>query len=145
MRECSVLSFSSQAFCLRHDLLMAQKSGAVRVRHVFTDVDNTLVAYGGGAPIPGGVRFLHELRADMDDAPVARHAPKVTILSARPNMKGLTDSAPRLLSVDGECIHGETLYGKPHKVFHTSLSAFACTVSIGQRLRQLEVVRQQSS
>ena len=108
---------------LYYAALMPPKPDPSRHRHVFTDVDNTLIEYGGGKVYPGGVRFVHELRADMDDPAAARCAPKVTVLSARPGIKGVTDSgvpivtdgAQKLLTVDGKCIYGETLHGKPHK------------------------------
>ena len=94
----------------RHLWSMAQKRSAVR--YVFTDVDNTLVMYGNGPKIPGGVQFLHELRGNMDDPRARQTAPKVTVLSARPDTKGLLkDKVPKLLTVDGECFYGETLHG----------------------------------
>jgi hypothetical protein len=53
-------------------------------RHVFTDVDNTLAIYGTQKAFPGAIRFLHELRGDMDEFGVSYLAPKINILSARP-------------------------------------------------------------
>lgn len=79
--------------------------------YVFSDVDNTLTIYGTRTFFPGAVRFLHETRGDMDYPYARLLAPKVTILSARPNMGFLT--APPELMVDGENIHGDTMFGHP--------------------------------
>lgn len=84
-----------------------------RPRHVFVDIDNTLTYYGTQDLIPGALRFIHELRADMDDPKAAPEAPSVTVLTARPDLgDSYLDLLRTLLVVDGSSICNDALHGK---------------------------------
>eukprot|EP00668_Euglena_longa_P030061 GGOE01037466.1.p1 GENE.GGOE01037466.1~~GGOE01037466.1.p1 ORF type:complete len:455 (-),score=96.80 GGOE01037466.1:259-1623(-) len=82
-------------------------------RYVFADWDNTIVVYATQVLFPGAARFLHELRGDMDDPDVVARSPKVMVLSARADLGPVGDRLFQVLAVDGEGIHGGTLYGNP--------------------------------
>jgi hypothetical protein len=91
------------------------KAQRIRRRYVFTDVDNTLAGYLSPIMFPGAIRFLYELRGDMEDAIERLVAPKVMVLSARPDISRLAPKIEKYFVVEGDNFYGGTLHGKPVK------------------------------
>eukprot|EP00667_Euglena_gracilis_P011760 EG_transcript_12024 len=76
-------------------------------------MDNTVVFYLTCSPFPGAIRFLNELRGNMDDFGTHQLAPKIIVLSARPSWQKPTQQSLKMFDIDGVNIYGDTLYGKP--------------------------------
>jgi hypothetical protein len=97
------------------DDLDTDEAKHLHCRYVFTDVDNTIAGYMSTHMFPGAIRFLYELRGDMDD-PVARLvAPKVMVLSARPDISWMAPEVDKHFVIGDDSFYGGTLHGKPVK------------------------------